>query len=115
MKNVKLKHMKMSKSERNGKKRGWLIAVAILLITVVACVWYVNDYYHAEDYVSAYLNSSETVTVTTEDDIIFLDGIHYQRRTAKIDGGCDCESNIEMICCESLCESEAFLLPILYR
>lgn len=59
------------------KKNKWItlgVVAAILLIIVVACVWYVNDYYRAEDYVNAYLKSSETVTVTNEDNIVFLDG-----------------------------------------
>lgn len=50
------------------------IMVMIVLILAAACIWYVNDYYHAEEYVNAYLQSSETVTVTMEDNIVFLDG-----------------------------------------
>ena len=51
----------------------WVFLALVLLVTG-ACIWYVNDYYHAEEYVNAYLQSSETVTVTNEDNIIFLDG-----------------------------------------
>ena len=64
----------MDKMKKSRKGLGWGIAAAVLLLLVGACVWYVNDYYHAEDYVNAYLESSETVTVTTEDNIVFLDG-----------------------------------------
>ena len=60
--------------KKSRKGLGWGIAAAVLLLLVGACVWYVNDYYHAEDYVNAYLESSDTVTVTTEDNIVFLDG-----------------------------------------
>lgn len=75
MRNVKINDVKFDKMEKRGNKKwGWLIAVVLLLATAAACVWYMNDYYHAEEYVNAYLQSSETVTVTTEDDIIFLDG-----------------------------------------
>lgn len=59
------------------KKKIWLalgIVATVLLITIVACIWYVNDYYHAEAYVNAYLHGSETVTVTNENNIVFLDG-----------------------------------------
>jgi len=44
------------------------------LLVTGACIWYVNDYYHAEAYVDAYLQSSDNVTVTIEDNIVFLDG-----------------------------------------
>lgn len=50
------------------------IVVLLIFVSVLACVWYVNDYYHAEEYVNGYLQSSDTVTVTTEDNIVFLDG-----------------------------------------
>ena len=59
------------------KKKIWIalgMVATVLLITVVVCIWYVNDYYHAEAYVNAYLQSSETVTVTNENNIVFLDG-----------------------------------------
>jgi hypothetical protein len=45
-----------------------------MLILAAAFVWYVNDYYHAESYVNAYLKSSGTVTVIHKDDMVFLDG-----------------------------------------
>ena len=71
---MKIKKVKMDKMKKSRKGLGWGIAAAVLLLLVGACVWYVNDYYHAEDYVNAYLESSDTVTVTTEDNIVFLDG-----------------------------------------
>lgn len=57
------------------KKRNKVIIFSVIIIFFsVVCIWYVNDYYHAEDYVDTYLQSSDTVTVTTKDNIVFLDG-----------------------------------------
>lgn len=70
MKNVKTEKQNPKKKKRTGL---WIFLACAVLITGL-CIWYVNDYYHAEDYVNAYLTSSETVTVTTEDNIVFLDG-----------------------------------------
>ncbi|MBP3595697.1 MAG: alpha/beta hydrolase [Lachnospiraceae bacterium] len=65
----------MKKMDMPSKKGlGWIITAVVLLAMAAFCVWYVNDYYHAEDYVDAYLQSSDTVTVTTKDNIVFLDG-----------------------------------------
>lgn len=51
MRNVKINDVKFDKMEKRGNKKwGWLIAVVLLLATAAACVWYVNDYYHAEEY-----------------------------------------------------------------
>ncbi len=75
MKNVKIKNVQMNKRETVGKKRvGLWVFLILLLLIAAACIWYVNDYYHAEEYVNAYLQSSETVTVTMEDNIVFFDG-----------------------------------------
>ena len=70
MKNVKMKNMDMYSDRR----RGLFIAALILFVLTAFCIWYVNDYYHAESYVDAYLQSSDKVTVIQKDDIIFLDG-----------------------------------------
>ncbi len=57
------------------KKRNKVVLFSVIIIFFsVVCIWYVNDYYHAEDYVNSYLQSSDTVTVTTKDNIVFLDG-----------------------------------------
>ncbi len=75
MKNSKIKNVKMKKMDMPSKRGlGWIVTAVILLALAAFCVWYVNDYYHAEDYVDAYLQSSDTVTVTTKDNIVFLDG-----------------------------------------
>ena len=72
---MKMKNVKMDKQNSAGKKRiGLWIFLACVLLIIGVCIWYVNDYYHAEEYVNAYLQSSETVTVTKEDNIVFLDG-----------------------------------------
>lgn len=61
----------------SGKKKWWVpfgILVTAVLLLIAGCVWYVNDYYRAESYVETYLQSSGTVTVTKQEDLIFLDG-----------------------------------------
>ena len=74
IKGAKIDGMKISPASQKRKGLGWLVTVVILLLLAGACVWYVNDYYHAENYVDAYLESSATVTVTNKDNIVFLDG-----------------------------------------
>jgi len=70
-----MKNVKMNKLKPVGKKRtGLWVFLALVLLVTGACIWYVNDYYHAEAYVDAYLQSSDNVTVTIEDNIVFLDG-----------------------------------------
>ena len=64
----------MEKLPKAKKHLKWYITAAVLVILTAACIWYVNDYYHAEDYVNNYLKSSSTVTVVQKDNIIFLDG-----------------------------------------
>ena len=75
MKSVKMDNVKMKKLEMSsGKRRSFIIAAVVLFVLAAVCVWYVNDYYHAESYVDQYLKSSAAVNVIQEDDIIFLDG-----------------------------------------
>lgn len=75
MKGTKIKNVKMNKMDKPSKKgRGLLITAAVVLLLAGVCVWYVNDYYHADAYVNAFLQSGEGVTVTHEDNIVFLDG-----------------------------------------
>ena len=75
MKSVMIKNVKMSKMDMPSKRgRGFFIAALALLVLAGAFAWYVSDYYHAEDYVDAYLQSSESVTVIHEDNMVFLDG-----------------------------------------
>lgn len=70
-----LKKEKMKKTDLPSRKwLGWSIAAAVVLVCALFCVWYVNDYYHAEETVDAYLQSSESVTVIQEDNLVFLDG-----------------------------------------
>lgn len=61
---------------KKGKKiKLWIwIPVAVIFVTVMFSIVYVNDYYHADHYVDVYLESGETVTVTEKNDVIFLDG-----------------------------------------
>lgn len=65
----------MNKGKHVSKKKVAIgISLAVILACVIFCIAYINDYYHAEDLVNTYLTSGETVTVTTEDNIVFLDG-----------------------------------------
>ena len=45
------------------KGLGWIITAVVLLAMAAFCVWYVNDYYHAEDYVDAYLQSRAQIAL----------------------------------------------------
>lgn len=65
--------MEYRKAKR--KHRVLLLVVAVVfLVLVLACAWYVNDYYHADSYVEGFLQSSDTVAVTIEDNMVFLNG-----------------------------------------
>lgn len=50
------------------------IPAGIVLACIVFCIIYVNDYYHADPFAGQYLQSGAAVTVTQEDNIVFLDG-----------------------------------------
>lgn len=59
------------------KKKAKIVAgvvFGVCLALLGFCIWYVNDYYHAESCVMSYLKSGDSVTVTVEDDVVFLDG-----------------------------------------
>ncbi len=56
------------------KKLLLLIPMVLVLAVAVFGVVYVNDYYHTEAYAEQFLISSETVTVTQKEGIVFLDG-----------------------------------------
>ena len=75
MKSVKIENVKMKKMDMSsGRRRGFAIMAVVLFALAAVCIWYVNDYYHAESYVNAYLQSSDSVTVIHKDNIVFLDG-----------------------------------------
>ena len=50
------------------------IILALIIIIAGFGIWYVNDYYHADDSVDAYLNGTETVSVVETENGLFLDG-----------------------------------------
>ncbi len=64
------------KNSKNGKRVKIILGIvaSVFVLILLAAGWYINDYYRAEVYVDSYLKSSETVTVTTKDNIVFLDG-----------------------------------------
>lgn len=46
-----MKDVKMDKMKPSKKGRGLIITAVVVLVLVIACVWYVCDYYRAEDFV----------------------------------------------------------------
>jgi len=61
------------------KKLGIGIPAVLVLAMVVFCICYIMDYYRADACVESFLQSGTTVTVTQEDDIVFLDGEGTER------------------------------------
>ena len=58
------------------KKLKIVLYVILALVIVIAgfCIWYVNDYNHADASVNAYLNGTDSVSVEKIDNGLFLDG-----------------------------------------
>ena len=58
------------------KKLKIALYVILALVIVIAgfCIWYVNDYSHADASVNAYLNGTDNVSVEKIDNGLFLDG-----------------------------------------
>ena len=55
-------------------KKRILIPLCIVILLCVFCIWYVGDYYHSDASVEAFLQGSDTVTITEIGDGLFLDG-----------------------------------------
>ncbi|MCI8637620.1 MAG: carboxymethylenebutenolidase, partial [Coprococcus sp.] len=55
-------------------KKRVIIPVISFLFIVIVCIWYVNDYYHADEKVQEYLQKKEPVSVTEMSDGLYLDG-----------------------------------------
>ena len=58
----------------NKLKTALYIILAIIVIIAGFGLWYVNDYYHADASVNAYLNGTDNVSVEKVDNGLFLDG-----------------------------------------
>ena len=58
------------------KKLKAVLYIILALIVIIAGLglWYVNDYYHADASVNAYLNGTDNVSVEKVDNGLFLDG-----------------------------------------
>lgn len=56
------------------RKKRVIIPVISFLFIVIVCIWYVNDYYHADEKVQQYLQKKESVSVTEMSDGLYLDG-----------------------------------------
>lgn len=56
-------------------KRKIILVIAIILLAALAYgVYYVNDYYHADDRAQGYMNGTDDVSVIKTDKGLFLDG-----------------------------------------
>ena len=56
-------------------KKAIIIIILILIVAVFAYgIYYINDYYHADDSAKSYINGSENVDVVKIDNGLFLDG-----------------------------------------
>lgn len=55
------------------KKRVIIPVICFLFITAV-CIWYINDYYHADENVQEYLQKKDSVSVIEMPDGLYLDG-----------------------------------------
>ncbi len=70
----------MSDGRKNKRKIVLIVIIAVLLVCLGGCVWYVNDYYRASPEVDEYFRESSgsggpaDVTITEIDDGLFLDG-----------------------------------------
>ena len=55
-------------------KKRYLILIIILIFLGAYCIYYVNDYYHADDTSLSYINGSENVSVSKISNGLFIDG-----------------------------------------
>lgn len=51
-----------------------IVLLALIVVLAGFCLWYANDYYHAEPSVNALLEGNENVSVEKIDNGLFLDG-----------------------------------------
>ena len=57
------------------KKKSIIVIILIIVLAVFAYgIYYVNDYYHADDTANQYLNGTGNVTVIKQDEGLLLDG-----------------------------------------
>lgn len=55
-------------------KKRYLILIIILILLCAYCLYYVNDYYHADNTSLSYINGSENVSVSKISNGLFIDG-----------------------------------------
>ena len=55
-------------------KKPIVISALLLVMVAAACAWYVNDYYHADENISEYLQENTSVFLTEISDGLYLDG-----------------------------------------
>ncbi len=54
-------------------KKFWIPAL-ILIIAAAGCIWYVNDYYHSDESVRAFLDGDSQVNVSEVEEGLYLNG-----------------------------------------
>ncbi len=64
---------------KSNKKRILIIVASLLLVAVLGVVFYVNDYYRSADGNQAYLQTTDTVTVSEIEEGLFFDGVGTQK------------------------------------
>lgn len=55
-------------------KKRYLILIIVIILIFAYCIYYVNDYYHADNTSLSYINGSENVSVSKISNGLFLDG-----------------------------------------
>ena len=55
-------------------KKRVIIPVISFLFIVIVCIWYVNDYYHTDENVQEYWQTTDSVSVTEMPEGLYLDG-----------------------------------------
>lgn len=70
------------------KKRVIIPAISLLFIAAV-CIWYVNDYYHADENVLESLQEKDSVSVTELPDGFYLDGPEDDTALIFYPAGCE--------------------------
>ncbi len=55
-------------------KKKIVFSLLVGMICFITVIWYVNDYYHADENVQIYLQEKDSVSVTEMTDGLYLDG-----------------------------------------
>ena len=64
---------------KRNKKKILIIIFSLLLVAILGVVFYVNDYYHSDESNQAYLQTTDTVTVSKIEEGLFFDGVGTEK------------------------------------